>query len=336
MDVLVTGGLGFIGSHTVVGLIEAGYRPIILDNLSNSDISILEGIESITGKSPIFIKGDVNDAEVYNTLFGEFSIEAVIHFAAFKAVGESVAFPLKYYKNNVSGLINLLEAMQRFNVHKLVFSSSCTVYGEPNEIPVTETETIKPATSPYGATKQMCETILADTTWCQTQCLRYFNPVGAHPSGKIGELPIGVPNNLVPFITQTAAGIRNSLTVFGSDYPTNDGTNIRDYIHIMDLAEAHIVAVDRLLKKANKSAFEVFNIGTGQGHSVLEVLQTFEKVTGQKVPYVLGERRQGDVVQVWADTALANKELQWKARRPLDEMLKDAWNWQTSLANIQK
>lgn len=331
MDILVTGGLGFIGSHTVVCLIEAGYRPIILDNLSNSDLSILEGIETITGKSPVFFRGDVNDAEVYKTLFEQFDISAVIHFAAFKAVGESVEKPLMYYRNNVGGLIQLLDAMNKYKIYNLVFSSSCTVYGEPDHVPVTENEPIKKATSPYGATKQMCENILGDLYWCNTQCLRYFNPVGAHPSGKIGELPLGTPNNLVPFITQTAAGLRDQLTIFGDDYNTPDGTNIRDFIHIMDLAEAHVVAVERLLQEKQKSQFEVFNIGTGIGYSVREVLQTFEKVNGVKVPHQIGSRRAGDVVQVWADTHLANAEFGWSAKRNLETMMKDAWNWQLQL-----
>lgn len=331
MDILVTGGLGFIGSHTVVCLIEAGYRPIILDNLSNSDLSILEGIEAITGKSPVFFRGDVNDAEVYKTLFEQFDISAVIHFAAFKAVGESVEKPLMYYRNNVGGLIQLLDAMNKYKIYNLVFSSSCTVYGEPDHVPVTENEPIKKATSPYGATKQMCENILGDLYWCNTQCLRYFNPVGAHPSGKIGELPLGTPNNLVPFITQTAAGLRDQLTIFGDDYNTPDGTNIRDFIHIMDLAEAHVVAVERLLQEKQNSQFEVFNIGTGIGYSVREVLQTFEKVNGVRVPHHTGPRRTGDVVQVWADTHRANNVFGWSAKRNLESMMKDAWNWQLHL-----
>jgi UDP-glucose 4-epimerase len=327
-DILVTGGLGFIGSHTVVCLQQAGFNPVILDNLSNSDLSILQGIEKITGVSPAFFKGDVNDNTAIETIFSEFKIEAVIHFAALKAVGESVEKPLEYYHNNVSGIITLLEAMKKFEVAKIVFSSSCTVYGQPLVIPVTENESIKPANSPYGATKQMCETILRDNDWCQTQCLRYFNPVGAHPSGFIGELPLGVPNNLVPYITQTAAGMRGELTVNGNDYPTPDGTCIRDYIHVMDLAEAHIAALNRMLNNATSDYFEVFNIGTGIGYSVLDVIRSFEKVNQLSISYKIGPRRAGDVTEVWADCSHVNRVLGWKALYSLDEMMKDAWRWQ--------
>ncbi len=331
-DILVTGGLGFIGSHTIVSLHQAGYNPIVLDNLSNSRLSVLDGIEKITGKTVQFIKGDVNDPGIYASIFDQHDIQAVIHFAAFKAVGESVEKPLEYYRNNVGGLLTLLEAMHAAGVEKLVFSSSCTVYGEPQTVPVTENEPIKPATSPYGATKQMCETILQDVPWCKTQCLRYFNPVGAHPSGFIGELPLGVPNNLVPFITQTAAGIREQLTVYGNDYPTRDGSNIRDYIHVMDLADAHVASLKRLLEQQTPAHFEVFNIGTGQGYSVLEAVATFEAVNGVKVNYKVGERRAGDVVQVWADTTYANQILGWKATRSFEDMMRDAWNWQKNSA----
>ncbi len=327
-DILVTGGLGFIGSHTVVSLVEAGYNPIILDNLSNSRLSAIDGIESITGKSVHFIKGDVNDPTIYLSVFEQFEIQAVIHFAAYKAVGESVEKALVYYRNNVGGLITLLEAMEKANLSNLVFSSSCTVYGEPDNVPVTELEPTKAATSPYGATKQMCEVILQDTLWCKTQCLRYFNPVGAHKSGKIGELPLGVPNNLVPYITQTAAGLRNELTVHGNDYNTRDGSNIRDYIHVVDLAEAHVAALDRLLTPELADRFEVFNIGTGNGNTVLEVIEAFEKVNATKVPYKIGPRRAGDVVQVWANTQKINKVFGWKARFSIEDMMRDAWNWQ--------
>jgi len=336
MDILVTGGLGFIGSHTVVSLIEAGYRPVIIDNLSNSDLSILQGIEAITGSSPVFFKGDVNDQALLSSIFEQFKISAVIHFAAFKAVGESVQKPLDYYQNNVGGLVSLLKSMKRYNVQNLVFSSSCTVYGEPEHIPVSEHESIKPASSPYGATKQMCETILQDVNWCHSQCLRYFNPVGAHSSAHIGELPLGVPNNLVPFITQTAAGIRKELVIFGSDYPTPDGTNIRDYIHVMDLASAHVASLNRLLKGENKHYFEVFNIGTGKGNSVLEVIHAFENATGVKVPYKIGDRRIGDVVQVWADTAKVTETLGWKPSRGIEEMMADAWRWQQQIQRNQE
>lgn len=327
--ILVTGGLGFIGSHTVVCLMEAGYHPVILDNLSNSSVDVLQGIEKICGAKPEFVNGDINDLPLVVSIL-ENNIQAIIHFAAFKAVGESVAKPLMYYRNNVGGLITLMEAMEKTNVKNIVFSSSCTVYGEPEQVPVTEHETIKPALSPYGATKQMCETILKDAPDVNTQCLRYFNPVGAHPSGFIGELPLGVPNNLVPFITQTAAGVRDKITVYGNDYPTPDGTCIRDYIHVMDLAEAHVASLNRLLGN-DAEKFEVYNIGTGHGASVLEVLQTFESVNQLTLPYGFGPRRPGDVVQVYADGSLANEKLGWKATRNLETMLKDAWNWEKTL-----
>ena len=333
MDILVTGGLGFIGSHTAVCLQQSGFRPILVDNLSNSSLSVLEGIEKITGVTPVFLQGDVNDAAFLNGVFSQFQIRAVIHFAAFKAVGESVEKPLAYYQNNVGSLITLLQCMEKYSVRDLVFSSSCTVYGEPDTVPVTEIERIKPASSPYGATKQMCETILSDVAWCRSQCLRYFNPVGAHPSAEIGELPRGIPNNLVPFITQAAAGLRAELTVFGNDYPTPDGTNIRDYIHIMDLAEAHLASLNRLISQPTVDAVEYYNLGTGKGCSVLEVIASFEKVNQTKVPYKIGPRRAGDVVQVWADSSKAKQMLGWEAKRGLDEMMKDAWNWQLHLKN---
>jgi UDP-glucose 4-epimerase len=333
-DILVTGGLGFIGSHTVVCLIEAGFNPVIIDNLSNSELKILEGIEKITKKSPTFFKGDVNDAGALDLVFSEFNIQAVIHFAALKAVGESVEKPLEYYKNNVGGMVNLLFAMKKHQVSNIVFSSSCTVYGEPQIVPVSENESIKPANSPYGASKQMCETILQDNQWCQTQCLRYFNPVGAHPSGWIGELPLGVPNNLVPYITQTVAGKRQSLTVHGNDYKTRDGTCIRDYIHVVDLAEAHIAALNRLLAQKAQSHFEVFNIGAGKGNTVLEVIGAFENAIGLKVPYQIGPKRPGDVTEVWADCRKVNETLGWKARFTLEEMMRDSWKWEQKQAEL--
>jgi len=330
--ILVTGGLGFIGSHTAVCLHEAGFEPIIIDNLSNSKIEALNGITELIGYTPIFIEGDVNHTELLIQLIEQHQPRAVIHFAAFKAVGESVEKPLLYYQNNVGGLMSLLEAIQTTQLKNVVFSRSCTVYGEPAEIPVKESTLTKPAESPYGATKQMGEIILRDNSnWLNTQCLRYFNPIGAHPSGLIGELPLGVPNNLIPYLTQTVAGIRSSLTVHGNDYPTADGTCIRDYIHVMDLAEAHVNAVQRLLNNEQNESFEIFNIGTGTGSSVLEVIETFERVNQIKVPHTIGPRRTGDVVQVWAETTKVESVLGWKAKRDLAEMLRDAWNWQKML-----
>lgn len=331
--IIVTGGLGFIGSHTVVALHEAGFEPIIIDNLSNSQLSALEGIKKLIGYKPQFAQIDVNDAPALRTLLGETQPQAVIHFAAFKAVGESVEKPLMYYRNNVGGLITLLEVMKETGIRDIVFSSSCTVYGEPAEIPVKESTQTKAAESPYGATKQMGEVILNDNSeWCNTQCLRYFNPIGAHPSAEIGELPLGVPNNLIPYLTQTVAGIRQSLTVFGNDYDTPDGTCIRDYIHVVDLAEAHVSAVQRLIKKSYQEPFEVFNIGTGNGSTVLEVINGFESATGLKVPHTIGGRRAGDVVKVWAETTKVENVLGWKAKRNLETMLRDAWNWQVKLS----
>jgi UDP-glucose 4-epimerase len=330
--IIVTGGLGFIGSHTAVCLHEAGFEPIIIDNLSNSKLDALKGISTLIGYTPIFIEGDVNHSQLMAQLIEQHKPEAIIHFAAYKAVGESVEKPLMYYQNNVGGLMSLLDAMKQTGLNNVVFSSSCTVYGEPAEIPVKESTTTKPAESPYGATKQMGEIILRDNSnWLNTQCLRYFNPIGAHPSGLIGELPLGVPNNLIPYLTQTVVGIREKLTVYGNDYPTPDGTCIRDYIHVMDLAEAHVNAVQRLIDKKQNEAFEIFNIGTGRGSSVLEVIQTFEKVNHIAVPHTIGPRRSGDIIQVWAETTKVENVLGWKAKRDLSEMLKDAWNWQKTL-----
>ena len=331
--IIVTGGLGFIGSHTVVCLHEAGFEPIIIDNLSNSEASAMDGIEKLIGYKPIWANIDVNDKAALGSLIKEHQPQGVIHFAAFKAVGESVEKPLTYYRNNVVGLITLMEVLKEENIDNLVFSSSCTVYGEPDEIPVKESTQTKMAESPYGATKQMGEIILKDNAnWLNTQCLRYFNPIGAHESGFIGELPLGVPNNLIPYLTQTVAGIRKELTVFGDDYNTTDGTCIRDYIHVMDLAEAHVFAINRLINGEQKEPFEVFNIGTGNGSSVLEVIQAFEKANGIPVPHKIGPRRAGDVVQVWAETTKVEHVLGWKAKRTLETMLKDAWNWQTKLS----
>lgn len=331
--IIVTGGLGFIGSHTVVCLHEAGFEPIIIDNLSNSEASAMDGIEKLIGYKPIWANIDVNDKAALGNLIKEHQPQGVIHFAAFKAVGESVEKPLSYYRNNVGGLITLMEVLKEENICNLVFSSSCTVYGEPDEIPVKESTQTKMAESPYGATKQMGEIILKDNaSWLNTQCLRYFNPIGAHESGFIGELPLGVPNNLIPYLTQTVAGIRKELTVFGDDYNTTDGTCIRDYIHVMDLAEAHVFAINRLIKREQKESFEIFNIGTGNGSTVLEVIHAFEKSNGIPVPHKIGPRRAGDVVQVWAETTKVENVLGWKAKRNLETMLKDAWNWQTKLS----
>ena len=331
--IIVTGGLGFIGSHTVVCLHEAGFEPIIIDNLSNSKASAMDGIEKLIGYKPIWANIDVNDKAALGNVIKEHQPQGVIHFAAFKAVGESVEKPLTYYRNNVGGLITLMEVLKEENICNLVFSSSCTVYGEPDEIPVKESTQTKMAESPYGATKQMGEIILKDNAnWLNTQCLRYFNPIGAHESGFIGELPIGVPNNLIPYLTQTVAGIRKELTVFGDNYNTTDGTCIRDYIHVMDLAEAHVFAVNRLINGEQNESFEVFNIGTGNGSSVLEVIHAFETANGISVPHKIGPRRAGDVIQVWAETTKVENVLGWKAKRDLETMLKDAWNWQTKLS----
>ena len=331
--VLVTGGTGFIGSHTVVELINEGCEVIIVDNLSNSRIGSLDGIEKITGIRPVFEQIDLCDrAQLEDMLKRHKNIDAIIHFAAYKAVGESVAQPLKYYHNNLISLINLLELMPQYAIENIVFSSSCTVYGQPEELPVTEQASIQVATSPYGNTKQISEEIIRDTVDASANiksiALRYFNPIGAHPTALIGELPVGVPNNLIPYITQTAIGIREQLSVFGDDYNTPDGSCIRDYIHVVDLAKAHVVAVRRLVENRNKADFEMFNLGTGRGVSVLELVNTFEKVTGQKLNYKIVGRRSGDTEQVWADTNFANNELGWTAESTLEETLLSAWNWE--------
>ncbi len=336
MKVLVTGGLGFIGSHTVVELQQKGYEVLIVDNLSNSTLEVLEGIKKITGKKPSFEKIDLRRKLQINDLFKKHpDIKGVIHFAASKAVGESVDKPLHYYENNLASLIFLLQEMQERQIKNFIFSSSCTVYGEPDILPVTEQAPIKPALSPYGNTKQIGEEIIRDTVKASSNikaiALRYFNPIGAHPSGDIGELPRGIPQNLVPFVTQTAAGIRAELSVYGNDYPTPDGTAIRDYIHVMDLAKSHVIALERLFKQQQKNNFEVFNIGTGYGTSVMDIIKTFEKVTGLSLKYKIVGRRPGDVVAVWADTKLASKELGWKAEFGLEDALRDAWNWQQRL-----
>lgn len=332
MKILVTGGLGYIGSHTAVALQQAGFEVLIVDNMSNSSIDVLEGIVKITGISPQFKYLDLRDkTEVHQYFKTHKDIYGIIHFAASKAVGESVENPLLYYENNLNTLVYLLQECNHHNIQNLIFSSSCTVYGEPDSLPITEDAPVKEANSPYGNTKQISEEIIFDTTKISDLnaiALRYFNPIGAHESAEIGELPLGVPQNLVPFITQTAIGFREQLSVFGNDYPTEDGSCIRDYIHVMDLAEAHVVALQRLLEKKNRSAFEVFNVGTGKGSSVFEVIQAFEKVSGTSLNYKVVGRRPGDVIAVYADTAKANKELGWKAQRDLEEALQSAWLWE--------
>lgn len=334
--ILVTGGTGYIGSHTSVELINSGFEVVIVDNLSNSREDVLEGIEQITGTKPEFEKFDLCDFNLLDKFFQKHQdIKAIIHFAASKAVGESVKKPLLYYKNNIQSLTNILELMEKYDIPNIAFSSSCTVYGQPEKLPVTEKSPILPAESPYGNTKQINEEIIRDTLNANDKLnailLRYFNPVGAHESAVIGELPIGTPANLVPYITQTAAGMRKALSVFGSDYDTKDGTAVRDYIHVLDLAKAHVVAVVRMLNKKQKSNCEVFNLGTGNGFTVLEVIKAFETSTGKKLNYKIVERRAGDIEKVWADTSFANKELGWKAELDLQTMLASAWKWQEFL-----
>lgn len=339
-QILVTGGTGYIGSHTAVELQNAGYEVVLVDNLSNSSIDVLDGIEKISGIRPAFEQFDLVDKDKVDALFAKYpNIEAIIHFAASKAVGESVEKPLLYYRNNLVSLINILECQIKFGVDNIVFSSSCTVYGQPDQLPVTELTPRKDAESPYGNTKRVNEDILHDTIAANPQikgvALRYFNPVGAHPSALIGELPLGVPANLVPFITQTAAGLRDELKVFGSDYDTPDGSAIRDYINVVDLAKAHVVAVERLLKKKNKAGFEIFNLGTGTGVSVLEAVTAFEKSTGVKLKYKIVGRRAGDIEKIWADTTYANQELGWKAETGIEETMLSAWKWEKKLRGIE-
>ena len=330
MKILVTGGTGYIGSHTVVELQQSGYDVVIVDNLSNSYLSVVDDIEKITGIRPEFENIDLTEAEKTTDFFERNPhMSGVIHFAALKAVGESVENPLGYYNNNILSLLNLLNGMIKCNINNIVFSSSCTVYGQPDELPVTENAPVKKALSPYGHTKQISEEIIENTCNAekiQSILLRYFNPIGAHKSAIIGELPIGVPNNLVPYITQTAIGKRDILSVFGNDYDTPDGSAIRDYIHVVDLAKAHVVAIDRLTKKNNKKKVEVFNLGTGNGFSVLDTIKSFKKVSDVKLNYIFAERRAGDIEKVWADTKFANEELGWKAEKNLDEMMLSAWN----------
>ena len=333
--IVVTGGLGFIGSHTVVELQNEGFDVVIIDNLSNSTIDVLDKITSITGKQPQYENFDLKDKVAIQQFFKKYdTIDGIIHFAASKAVGESVSEPLKYYHNNISTLIYLLEEMEVSRVQNFIFSSSCTVYGQADVMPITESAPFKTAESPYGNTKQIGEEIIYDTTKVSNLkaiALRYFNPIGAHESAKIGELPIGVPQNLIPYVTQTGAKIREELSVFGGDYPTPDGTAVRDYIHVVDLAKAHIAAMKRLLMNHNKANFEVFNIGTGTGSSVLDVIKAFEKVSGEPLNYKIVDRREGDITEAYADTSLANKELGWKTELNLEDALATAWKWQQTL-----
>lgn len=336
--ILVTGGTGYIGSHTAVELIQQGFEVIIADNLSNSFEWIIDRIYQITGVRPQFYKADLTQLDQTKTIFQENpEIKGVIHFAALKAVGESVKRPLLYYHNNLNALLTLLQVMNEFDCQHFVFSSSCTVYGQPDILPVSETSPILPPLSPYGNTKQISEQIIqfqSDITTLQSVILRYFNPIGAHESALIGELPIGVPNNLIPFITQTAIGKREVLNIFGNDYNTPDGTCIRDYIHVTDIAKAHIIALDRLLQKRNETQIEVFNLGTGKGYSVLEVIHAFEKVSHKNLHYKFISRREGDIEQIWADTILANQKLGWKAHLSIEDMVLSAWNWEQNIQDL--
>ena len=334
--ILVTGGTGYIGSHTAVELINAGYKVVIIDNLSNSNRDVLDGIEKITGVRPDFVEADCTDMPALTALFEKYpDIKGIINFAASKAVGESVEKPVLYYRNNLNTLMNLLDLMPRFGVKGIVFSSSCTVYGEPDSNPVTEAAPIKKATSPYGNTKQISEEIITDVINSgapfKSVILRYFNPVGAHPSALIGELPNGVPQNLIPYLTQTAIGIRKELSVFGNDYDTPDGSCIRDFINIVDLAKAHVIAVERMLDDKGEAPVEIFNLGTGIGLSVLELIASFERATGVKVPHKIVGRRTGDIEKVWADPRHANEVLGWKAETSIDDTMRSAWKWQLHL-----
>jgi UDP-glucose 4-epimerase len=335
MQILITGGAGFIGSHTYVVLKEHGYTPIIVDNFSNSSKKVIKNLEIITKEPVIFEEGDVNHPETYDLLFTKYDIKGIIHFAASKAVGESVENPLKYYRNNVAATVLLLEKMAQYGLSNLVFSSSCTVYGQPETLPATEESPVQPATSPYGNSKQICEEIIRDTVAASSTlkaiALRYFNPIGAHESALIGELPIGPPANLIPFLTQSVAGIRGPLQVWGTDYPTPDGTAIRDYIHVVDLAGAHVKALAHLIDGKSTENYDFFNIGTGQGSSVMEVITAFEKATGKKVPYEIRDRRAGDITAVYASTDKSNQVLGWKTQFSLEKALQDAWKWQEAI-----
>jgi len=337
--ILVTGGLGFIGSHTVVELQNKGFEVVIIDNLSNSSIGVLDGITAITGVKPTFENIDLKEKNLVQDFFKRHkNLQGVIHFAASKAVGESVNEPLMYYGNNINTLVYLLQEFNKLETPNFIFSSSCTVYGQPDMLPINEEAPIKPALSPYGNTKQIGEEIIQDVCKVSNNfnaiSLRYFNPIGAHETALIGELPLGVPQNLVPFITQTAIGKRKQLSVFGNDYPTQDGTCIRDYIHVVDLAKAHVIALTRLLDKKNKTNLEVFNLGTGTGSSVLEVIHSFERVSGEKLNYKIAERREGDVVSVFSDTERANQVLGWTAKLSLDDAMRSAWKWEQKISEF--
>ena len=336
--ILVTGGLGYIGSHTVVELQDAGFEVLIIDDLSNSSIDVLDGITNITKKKPLFVKLDLRvKKEVMDFFDIHHDIEGIIHFAASKAVGESVEKPLHYYENNITTLVYVLQECKKHRIYNFIFSSSCTVYGEPDSLPITEEAPVKEATSPYGNTKQISEEIINDVcsiSELHSIALRYFNPIGAHTSAEIGELPLGIPQNLVPFMTQTAAGVREQLSVFGNDYPTPDGSCIRDYIHVVDLAKAHVVALQRLIERKATKQFEIFNVGTGRGSSVLEMVKAFEKVIGKDFNYKIVDRRPGDVISVFADTQNANRILKWKAEKTMEEALSSAWKWEKKFRNI--
>ncbi|MEY4012262.1 MAG: hypothetical protein RIT22_1386 [Bacteroidota bacterium] len=335
MKVLVTGGLGFIGSHTVVELQNEGFEVVIIDNLSNTSLAVLDGIQNITGKVPVFEKLDLREKDKVQDFFRRHQdIDGVIHFAASKAVGESVQNPLLYYENNINVLVYILQELQQKSMANIIFSSSCTVYGQAEKMPITEDSSVQTAMSPYGNTKQIGEEIITDATKASNInaiLLRYFNPIGSHPSAEIGELPLGVPQNLVPFITQTGIGLRQELSVYGDDYPTPDGTAIRDYIHVVDLAKAHVIAMQRLLNKKNQEKVETFNLGTGTGSSVLEVIHAFEKVSGQKLPYKIVARREGDITEAYANTDKANNVLGWKAQSTLEEAMASAWKWEQKI-----
>jgi len=334
--IVVAGGTGYIGSHTVVELIENGYEVVIIDNLHNSEASVVKRIESITGVKPILEVFDICDTNRLSAFFNKYDkVDAIIHFAAMKAVGESISKPLEYYRNNLGALMNILHEMRDHEISSMVFSSSCTVYGEPKQLPVAEDSPLQTPPSPYGNTKRISEDILRDTTTATEGmgviALRYFNPIGAHPSALIGEMPRGVPENLVPYITQTAYGLRKELKVYGNDYNTPDGSCIRDFIHVVDLAKAHVLAVKRLIDKKNRSKFEIYNIGTGKGVSVLEAIASFERISGIKLAYNITARRPGDIEKIWADPTLANYELGWRAKSTLDEAMKTAWEWEKNV-----